>query len=581
MRIALAQINPTVGDFEGNLKKIIEYTMRAAEYNADLVCFPEMSITGYPPEDLLLKPSFIKANLTCIEEFAAATRDLDITTALGFVDLQEGKIYNAAAIINKGNTVAVYRKIRLRDYGFFDEQRYFSSGNEVLIITCAGANIGITISDDLWLSPVFTAAEEKGTGAEVTINLSATPFHIGRQKLRERMLSGRAAENTCFLAYVNLVGGQDELIFDGNSMILDEEGNTVHQGKAFEEDLIIADLRAERAKRKRLYALKSKGAKALAEAEVKIRRVFVSGATSPGKRPIPRGQEPAKKSADLDEAQVYSALVLAVRDYVNKNNFPGVYIGLSGGIDSALTAAIAVDALGRDRVTGVFMPSPITSRESREDSELLATNLGIKLITVPIGEIAAAYITALQHLCGGKLEDLTIQNIQARIRGNILMALTNQFGGIVLTTGNKSELSTGYATLYGDMAGGFAVLKDIPKTFVYRLARYRNEKAGKHLIPARILEKAPTAELRPGQKDEDDLPPYKILDQIIEYVEQDYSAEEIIAEGLPKEDVLRTISMIYKSEYKRRQAPPGARITPDILSLKEGRLPITNKFRKD
>lgn len=579
MRIALAQINPTVGDFEGNLDKMVVNLRRAGELGADLVCFPELAITGYPPEDLLLKASFIEANLQCLEQLAAATQEFELTAVVGFVDLQDGEIYNAAAILHGGSVVAVYYKIYLPNYGVFDEKRYFQSGSEGLVFTCAGVNVGVTICEDIWQPAGPAVLETKRGGAQLILNLSASPYHRGKQKMRERMLAVRAADNICCLAYVNLVGGQDELVFDGNSLILDEEGNLLLKGKAFEEDLIITDLQTERILRTRMHEFKSREGRMLTEAEINVRKVFVSGPAATTYPPL-AAAETAKVDEEPEEAEVYAALVLAVRDYVNKNNFPGAFIGLSGGIDSALTAAIAVDALGREQVTGVFMPSPITSPESREDAEQLAANLGIRLLTIPIGEIAAAYITAIEPLCGGSVGDLTLQNIQARIRGNLLMALTNQFGGIVLTTGNKSEMSTGYATLYGDMAGGFAVLKDIPKTLVYRLARYRNQKAGKQLIPQRILEKAPTAELRPDQKDEDDLPPYSILDSIIErYVEEDCSAEEIIQAGISPDYVYKAIAMINKSEYKRRQAPPGVKITRRAFG-KDRRMPITHSFRE-
>ncbi len=581
MRIALAQINPTVGDFQGNLSKISGYIRRAAELGADLVCFPELAIAGYPPEDLLLKTSFLEANRRCLEKLAAGTQDLELTVVVGFVDLQEGEIYNAAAIIHRGSVLAVYHKIYLPNYGVFDEKRYFRSGTNGLVFTCAGVNVGVTICEDIWHPAGPAVLETRQAGAQVILNLSASPYHKGKQQMREKMLAVRAADNISYLAYVNLVGAQDELVFDGNSLISDEQGNLLRKGLAFEEDLIVADLQTERILRTRIHDIRNRESRMLPEAPGQVQKVFVS---EPSGRVYPPLAAPEAKpeNKEYDEAaEVYAALVLGVRDYVKKNGFPRAFVGLSGGIDSALTAAIAVDALGQERVTGVFMPSPITSIESREDSEKLAANLGIELLTIPIKDIYDAYMTALHPVCNGRVADITMQNIQARIRGNLLMALTNQFGGIVLTTGNKSELSAGYATLYGDMAGGFAVLKDIPKTLVYKLAHYRNRKAGTLLIPQRILEKAPTAELRPDQKDEDELPPYAVLDQIIEkYVEQDYSAGEIIQQGIAPEHVHRAISMIDRSEYKRRQAPPGVKITPRAFG-KDRRMPITNKFREN
>ena len=581
MRIALAQINPTVGDFEGNLSKISGYIRRAAELGADLVCFPELAITGYPPEDLLLKTSFLEANRRCLEKLAAGTQNLELTVAVGFVDLQEGEIYNAAAIIHRGSVLAVYHKIYLPNYGVFDEKRYFRSGTNGLVFTCAGVNVGVTVCEDIWHPTGPAVLETRRAGAQVILNLSASPYHKGKQQMREKMLAVRAADNISYLAYVNLVGAQDELVFDGNSLIFDEQGNLLRKGPAFEEDLIVADLQTERILRTRIHDIRNRESRMLPEAPGHVQKVFVSGPSGRAYPPLVAPEARPGKEEYEEAAEVYAALVLGVRDYVNKNGFSRAFVGLSGGIDSALTAAIAVDALGRERVTGVFMPSPITSVESREDSEQLAANLGIELLTIPIKDIYDAYMTAILPVCSGRVADITMQNIQARIRGNLLMALTNQFGGIVLTTGNKSEMSAGYATLYGDMAGGFAALKDIPKTLVYRLAPYRNRKAGKLLIPQRILEKAPTAELRPDQKDEDDLPPYAVLDQIIEkYVEQDYSAGEIIQQGIAQEYVHKAISMINKSEYKRRQAPPGVKITHRAFG-KDRRMPITNKFREN
>jgi len=580
VRIALAQINPTVGDFEGNLSKISGSIGRAAELGADLVCFPELAIPGYPPEDLLLKTSFLQANRHFLERLAAGTKDLELTIVVGFVDLQEGEIYNAAAVIHRGSVFAVYHKIYLPNYGVFDEKRYFRSGANGLVFTCAGVNVGVTICEDIWHPAGPAVLETRQAGAQVILNLSASPYHKGKQQMRERMMAVRAADNISFLAYVNLVGAQDELVFDGNSLIFDEQGNLLRKGPAFQEDLIVADLQAERILRTRIHDIRNRESRMLPEAPGQVQKVFVSKPSGRERPPLAEPEAQPKNDEHDEAAEVYAALVLGVHDYVNKNGFPRAFVGLSGGIDSALTAAIAVDALGRERVTGVFMPSPITSIESREDSEHLAANLGIELLTIPIKDIYDAYMTTLNPVCNGRVADITMQNIQARIRGNVLMALTNQYGGIVLTTGNKSELSAGYATLYGDMAGGFAVLKDIPKTLVYRLAHYRNRKAGTLLIPQRILEKAPTAELRSDQKDEDDLPPYAVLDRIIEkYVEQDYSAGEIIQQGIAQEYVHKAISMINKSEYKRRQAPPGVKITHRAFG-KDRRMPITNKFQE-
>ena len=581
MRLALAQINPTLGDFAGNLSKINSSIERAAGTAADLVCFPELAVTGYPPEDLLLKTSFLESNRRALAELAANTRDLDLTVVVGFVDLEEGEIYNAAAVIHRGSVCAVYHKIFLPNYGVFDEKRYFRSGDNGLVFTCSGVNVGITICEDIWRPLGPAVLETRQGGAQVILNLSASPYHKGKQQQREKMMSVRAADNISFLGYVNLVGAQDELVFDGNSLIIDEQGCIIRKGLAFQEDLLVADLQTEKVLRTRIHGIRKREYWMLPEVPAQVQKVFVSGHNARVYPPLEEAKTPqAPLAGQCEEAEVYAALLLGIRDYMNKNGFPRSFIGLSGGIDSALTAVVACDALGCERVSGVFMPSPFTSRESREDSEQLAANLGIQLLDIPIKRIYEAYLADLGPACGGRTADITSQNIQARIRGNILMALTNQYGGIVLTTGNKSELSVGYSTLYGDMAGGFSVLKDIPKTLVYRLARYRNQAGGKLLIPQRVIEKAPTAELRPNQKDEDDLPPYAILDQIIEkYVEQDFSAGEIISQGIDPAYVQKTVVMIDRNEYKRRQAAPGVKITHRAFG-KDRRMPIINKFRE-
>lgn len=580
MRLAIAQLNTTVGDFEGNVAKICSYIRQASGSGADLVCFPELTITGYPPEDLLLKPSFIEANLRSLDAVADSTRELHITAVVGFVDLKDGETYDAAAVICRGAVVATYHKVYLPNYGVFDEKRYFRSGDGGLVIGCAGVNVGITICEDIW-HPVGPAVLEVRTGgAQVILNLSASPYHKGKQQFREKMLSVRASDNVTQIAYANLVGGQDELVFDGNSTIFDEDGTLLGRAAAFQEDLLVVDLQTERVLRTRLH-------------DIRHREEIAPGLTGPVRRidlpaltdghtaypPLPLRQPQAEPASGMDEeAEIYSAVVLGVHDYVNKNGFKRAFIGLSGGVDSSLTAAIAVDALGADRVTGVLLPSPYTSRDSIEDAEALAANLGFTTLTVPIAALHETYLDTIAPVCDGQPGDLTAQNIQARIRGNILMALTNQYGGLVLTTGNKSELSVGYATLYGDMAGGFAVLKDIPKTLVYRLCRYRNQLAGWLAIPQRVLDKAPTAELRPNQRDEDDLPPYDSLDQIIEaYVEDDRSPQEIVAQGFDPAVVARVILMVDHNEYKRRQAPPGVKITHRAFG-KDRRMPITSKF---
>lgn len=574
MRLALAQINTTVGDLEGNTDKILSYMEQAAAAGADLVCFPELAVTGYPPEDLLLKTSFLEANLRALDKLINASASLDPIAVVGFVDLRDGDIYNAAAVIHRGRLQAVYHKVFLPNYGVFDEKRYFKNGDRGLVFSCAGARVGVTICEDIWHPVGPAVAEIRQSGAQLVLNLSASPYHMGKQTMREKMMSVRAADNLCFLAYVNLVGAQDELVFEGNSLIFDEHGNIIHKGTAFQEDLLLADLETRRILRTRIHDIRNRETWMLSGERVD--EVEVTRSRNTPYPPLP--EPPRRWWPDSEEAEVYQALVLGVHDYVNKNGFRRVFIGISGGIDSALTAAIATDALGSERVTGVFMPSPITSRESLEDAEQLAANLGIRFLSVPIKQALDAYLSIMAQAVEGCPGDLMVQNLQARIRGNILMALTNQYGGIVLTTGNKSEMSVGYATLYGDMAGGFAVLKDIPKTLVYRLSRHRNAMAGKSLIPERVLIKAPTAELKPDQKDEDDLPPYAVLDQIIQkYVEEDCSASEIRSGGIPSEYLNRAINLIDHNEYKRRQAPPGVKITHRAFG-KDRRMPIINHY---
>jgi NAD+ synthase (glutamine-hydrolysing) len=605
VRLAIAQLNTTVGDLGGNSEKIVSCIRQAEAAGADLVCFPELTITGYPPEDLLLKPSFIEANLRSLESVATVTRELHVTAVVGFVDLKDGETYDAAAVIHRGAPVAVYHKVYLPNYGVFDEKRYFMSGSGGLVIDCAGTRAGITICEDIW-QPVGPAELEARAGAQVILNLSASPYHKGKQQFRERMLSIRAWDNIAYIAYANLVGGQDELVFDGNSTVFDEQGELVGRAAAFREDLLVVDLQTEHVLRARLYDIRRREA-AFPEPPGELHQVELDCSSRdkpylPLPPSYPREQHAAaqhsknhaerqvsshgtKETQPLsagfqadEEAEVYNAVVLGVHDYVNKNGFKRAFIGLSGGIDSSLTAAIAVAALGRERVTGVLLPSPYTSRDSIEDAEEVAANLGITTLTVPIAPLYEAYLGSIAPACDGRPGDLTTQNIQARIRGNILMALTNQFGGLVLTTGNKSELSVGYATLYGDMAGGFAVLKDIPKTLVYRVSHYVNQLAGRMVIPQRVFDKAPTAELRPNQRDEDDLPPYAVLDQIIEaYVENDRSLQEIVDQGFDPEVVARVIRMIDRNEYKRRQAPPGVKITHRAFG-KDRRMPITNRF---
>lgn len=570
LRLALAQVDATVGDLEGNARKIIRYIQRAKGYGADIVAFPELSLTGYPPEDLLLKPQFIEDNIKALERVREKTEG--ITAVVGFVDKAED-IYNAAAVISGRKLIDVYHKMYLPNYGVFDEFRYFQAGKRHPVYRMGDCAFGINICEDIWY-PEGPGRLQALAGAELIININASPYTIGKSAAREKMLSTRAFDSDVAVAYVNMVGGQDELVFDGASVIINERGEIIARGKQFEEDLVIADLDLEAVFMQRLHDPRRRQQKlALNDGRVE------SFAIPLRKKALKKRLLRKKLQCMERPEEVYSALVLGLKDYVGKNNFQGGIIGLSGGVDSSLVAVLAADALGKDRVNLLFMPSPYTSRESREDSRGLARNLGIKLMEIGIDRVFDAYLKSLKRVFRGRKPDTTEENLQARIRGNMLMALSNKFGWLVLTTGNKSEMSVGYATLYGDMAGGFAVIKDVPKTLVYELAGWRNEKAGRPLIPERVLWKEPSAELKPGQRDVDSLPPYPVLDPILRaYIEQDMSFEEILALGCEEECARGVIGMVDKSEYKRRQAPPGIKITPRAFG-RDRRFPITNKYK--
>jgi NAD+ synthase (glutamine-hydrolysing) len=571
LRLGMAQINTTVGDFQGNTQKILEAIAHGKSLSVDLLTFPELAVCGYPPEDLLLKPQFVRENLKAIEKIEKHCSGL--TVVVGFVDAQSD-IYNAAAVIHDAKLAGIYHKIYLPNYGVFDENRYFQAGQGCPVYTVAGIGVGINICEDIWYE-AGPATIQAYSGAEVIVNISASPYHFGRLKFRERMLSTRAADNVVIVAYNNLVGGQDELVFDGGSMVLDEKGQLIAKGKQFEEDLIMADLDVEAVFRTRLRDPRWRKEASQLGQQRQATKVTLSEAPLATQKP-----ELAKAQAQsLGPAEeVYRALVLGTGDYVRKNGLTKVVIGLSGGIDSSLVADIAVAALGAENVIGVAMPSAYSSSGSLKDAELLARNLGIRLLSIPIDNIFQAYLKTLAEPLKGTEPDVTEENIQARIRGNLLMALSNKFGWLVLTTGNKSEMATGYTTLYGDMAGGFAVIKDVPKTLVYELARYRNSLPDAP-IPQSVIEKAPSAELRPGQKDSDSLPPYDLLDPVLTaYVEEDKSAEQIIALGADEALVRRAAHLVDSSEYKRRQAPPGVKITPKAFG-RDRRLPITNRFR--
>ncbi len=571
LRLALAQINTTVGDLIGNRDKILSWMDRARGMKADIVAFPEMAITGYPPEDLLLKPDFVEAAVHTLHEIVPASEGL--TAIVGCVHADDD-LYNAAAILHDGQLAGIYRKQYLPNYGVFDENRYFRAGQQRLVFSCKGALFGVSICEDIWYPDGLPEAQASHAGAELLINISASPYHMGKGQARERMLATRAADNTAFVAYCNLVGGQDELVFDGHSLICGPQGDIVARGKQFEEQLVVADLDMRQVFRWRLYdprrrKINNPGGDAFQRVElpeldsISEREVIVPTLATPLER----------------VAEVYHALVLGTRDYVRKNGFRQVVLGLSGGIDSSLTAAIAADALGPENVTGVAMPTRYSSSHSLEDAEQVAKNLGIRFLTIPIDGTFQAFLDMLAPVFEGREPDVTEENIQPRIRGTLLMALSNKFSWLVLTTGNKSEVGVGYATLYGDTAGGFAVIKDVPKTLVYELARYRNAQAGWDVIPQRVLEKAPSAELRPNQFDTDSLPPYEILDPILHsYVEESCSIADIARRGLDEQTVRRVIQMVDRNEYKRRQSPPGVKITPRAFG-KDWRLPITNRYR--
>jgi len=573
LRIGLCQVNTTVGDIEGNTCKILDAITKGKRMGVDLLAFPEMAVTGYPPEDLLLMTKFIESNLKAVKRIAKATSS--ITAVVGFVN-KDRDIFNAAALLHHGKWVDTYAKSYLPNYGVFDENRYFQAGRENFIFTLKGTPIGLSICEDLWYpgDPIRTQALYGG--AELIVNISASPYHAGKSALREKMISTRATDNVAIVAFCNLVGGQDELVFDGGSLIFDQRGELLVRGRQFEEDLVVADLDMEAVFRMRLHDPRIRRDREADEGKGLKKLSLPSQNHSSRKKP----RIPKRTLEPMDRLrEIYSALVVGTRDYIHKNGFRKVVVGLSGGIDSALTAAIAVDALGKERVVGVAMPSPYSSKESLQDAEGLAQNLDIRFLTIPITDIFQAYLKTLTPHFKGLKPDVAEENVQARIRGNILMALSNKFGWLVLTTGNKSEISVGYCTLYGDMAGGFAVLRDVPKTLVYELAQFRNRRGEAPVISRSIFTKPPSAELRPNQKDEDSLPPYPVLDPILQaYVEEDKGIEEIAKMNFDKTLVRGVIRMVDQSEYKRRQGPPGVKITHRALG-KDRRLPMTNKYR--
>ncbi|MQC16784.1 MAG: NAD+ synthase [Chloroflexi bacterium] len=570
LRVALAQVNTTIGDFEGNRALILGVARRAADAGADLVAFPELAVTGYPPEDQLLRPSFIQEAERHLMELASEASGLPplIVGCLDFTD----HLYNAAAVVHDGRVLARYHKQRLPNYGVFDEERYFQPGATTLVCTIGGVEVGVTVCEDAWYpEPVQHAAI---AGAEVVVNINASPFHAGKVRSRERMIATRASDNTVAIAYVNQVGGQDELVFDGNSMVIDARGEVVARGASMDEDLVVFDLIIEEIQRLQLHDNRLRRMREYEAPEVVRVHVTDADPSRQDRTPIPpRDVQPP---SDLEET--YRALVVGTRDYVRKTGFEHVFVALSGGIDSAIVGAIAVDALGPEHVTGVSMPSRYSSEGSVADAVDLAQRLGIRLVSLPIEEIHASALHILEREFGPGDVGVAAENVQSRARGMLVMALSNQRPrSMVLTTGNKAEYACGYATLYGDMVGGYAVIKDVPKTLVWDLARYRNSLG--EVIPRNSIEKPPSAELRPDQFDTDSLPPYEVLDPIVvAYVEEDLSVEAIVARGFDEELVRRIIGMVNRNEYKRRQAPPGVKITPRAFG-RDRRLPLASKYQ--
>jgi len=575
IRVGIAQINSTVGDLSGNTKKIMQSIDLAKSLGVDLLTFPELAITGYPPEDLLLKPQFIKQNRESLNKIIDYSSG--IAVIVGFVD-SDGDIYNAAAVVYNKKLVGVYHKFYLPNYGVFDENRYFQAGVGCPVFIIYGIGMGVTICEDMWYE-AGPAIVQAYAGAKVLINISASPYHAGKGLFRERMFATRASDSIAIVIHNNLVGGQDELVFDGNSLVINEKGEVIARGKQFEEDFLAVDLDVESVFRSQLHdPRRRKETPWVKEKLQEVTKIEVSSEYPA----IARPSLPPRRIERLDElAEIYQALVLGVRDYVHKNGFEKVVIGLSGGVDSSLVAAIAADALGPENVVGVSMPSRYSSSGSKSDAEALARNLGIEFKVIPIEKAFSAYLETLAEPFKDTNPDATEENVQARIRGNLLFALSNKFGWLVLACSNKSETAMGYTTLYGDMSGGLIPLKDVPKTTVYKLAQYRNRQAKKDVIPSSVLSKAPSAELRPNQKDTDTLPPYGMLDPILKaYVEDDVMIDQIVNMGFDRETVLRVAKLVDRNEYKRRQAALGIKITPRDFG-RDRRLPITNRFREE
>ena len=565
-RLALAQVNPTVGDIAGNIKIVLERIEEARDHKADLVAFPELMLTGYPPEDLLMKPSFVRDNQAALEKVVAAAKGVTVVT--GFVDGSGDAIYNAAAVAHDGQLIGTYHKVYLPNYGVFDEVRYFKPGSVCPIYTINGVDVGVNICEDIWFADGPVAVQRE-SNAKVIVNINGSPFNAGKCADRELMLSNRASDNGLYIGYVNMVGGQDELVFDGASVILDGHGTPLARASQFQEEMLIADLDVDQEFPRRVQAPRS-------QAVTGTEHFNVSAQQDTERAPIP-----GHFTEPLDDiGEVYQALVLGTRDYVHKNGFSKVLISLSGGIDSSLTCVVAVDALGAENVEGITMPSRYSSDGSVSDSEDMVKILGIKMRTLPIESVHGAMEGALDPFFKGTEPNIAEQNIQARIRGNLLMAVSNKFGWLVLTTGNKSEIAMGYSTLYGDMAGGFAVIKDVPKTLVYQLCEWRNNHGTPASpIPQNVITKPPSAELKPDQRDDDDLPPYDLLDRVLEaYVEEDRSYEEMLGMGFEAAVVERVMRSVDRNEFKRRQGAVGIKITPRAFG-RDRRMPIVNRYR--
>ncbi len=579
-------MNATVGDIPGNAERIRTGLGSAREAGADLVLFPELALTGYPPEDLLLREHFLTDAGSALNELAADTHG--VVAIVGFPERAED-VYNAAAVLAGGAVHAIYRKVHLPNYGVFDEHRYFQAGPAGAVIQWGEHRIGLTVCEDIW-EPGPPATDEALAGATLIVNISASPYHAGKGSERERMFAQRARENLAWVAFCGLVGGQDELVFDGHSCVIDQTGETIARAAQFREELLVCDVDLDAAAAARLREAPHRAAARRSPPRVELLPALPPPAVGASETPPPTRSlsEPIVPSA----AEVYGALTLGLRDYVEKNGFDHVVLGLSGGIDSALVACLAVDALGAERVSAAIMPSPYSSSSTQDDARALAGTLGIGTHELPIELVMESYVETLRAEFTGRAADLTEENLQARIRGNLLMALSNKFSWLVLTTGNKSEMSVGYTTLYGDLAGGFAVIKDVFKTLVYRLCEWRNSpgaveglippsesRVGGPPIPSSIIERAPSAELRHDQRDEDSLPPYELLDRILQgYIELDQGREQLIAQGLPAAEVDRTIRLVDLAEYKRRQAPPGIKVTSRAFG-RDRRMPITNRYR--